>query len=99
MERRLFSSGPLFSGHKKAPSWALTGGAVPAPAGPGRFDLLLDGILEYLVLLRDVPAVVDFFERCASVVEDVALGRVAAALIDGGALPVGFIVEIEPGLP
>ena len=99
MEWRLFSPGPLFSGHKKAPSWALTGGAVPAPAGSGSFDFLLDGILEYLVLLGDVPAVIDLFERCTAVIEDVTLGRVATALIDGGALSVGFIVEIEPGLP
>ena len=96
MEWRLFSPGPLFSGHKKAPSWALTGGAVPAPAGPGSFDFLLDGILEYLVLLGDVPAVIDLFERCAAVIEDQTLRRLAAPLIDGAALSVGLIDAIEP---
>lgn len=97
MKWRLFYPGPLFSGHKKAPSWALMAGAVPAPAGPGRFDPLLDGVLEYLVLFRDVLAVVNFFEWYAAVVEDVALDGITAALIDGGTLAVGFIVEVEPG--
>lgn len=94
MERRFLISGPLFSGHNKAPSRAFTGRTVPAPAREGGPDLLLDGVPEHLVLFRDMLAVVDHFERYAVVVENVALGRIAAALIDGGTLSVGFVAEV-----
>lgn len=97
MERRFFSSGPLFSGHNKAPSRALMGRTVPAPARAGGLDLLLDGVLEHLVLFRDMLTVIDYLERGTAVVENVALERIAAALIDSGTFAIGFVAEVETG--
>ncbi len=71
-------------------------GTVPAPVGAGAFKFPLNRILKYLVLTWDVLAVIDLSERRA-IVEDVALGRIAAALVDGGTFTIGFIVEVESG--
>ena len=65
-------------------------GTVPAPVGTGTFKFPLNRILEYLVLPWDVLTVIDFPEWGA-IVEDVALGCIAAALIDSGTLTIGFI--------
>ena len=97
MKWRLFYPGPLFSGHKKAPSWALMAGAVPAPSGPGRFDRLLEGVVDYLELFWDVLSGVNYFKWYAAGVEYVALDGISSALIDCVTLAVGFIVEVEPG--
>lgn len=73
------------------------GRTVPAPARAGGLDLLLDGIPEHLVLLGNMLAVINHLERCVVIVEDVALGCIAAALVDGGTFAIGFVVEVEPG--
>ena len=89
----LFNGCHPLSGAKKAPSWALGAGGVPALHRTGHCNFLLDGILKHLILFRDVLPVIDFLEGIGPR-EHIALGREGAALVDGGVLPVGFIIEI-----
>lgn len=65
--------------------------------GAGHSDLLLDGVLEHLVLLRDVLAVIDLLKRVGPG-QHIPAGSEGAALIDGGGLAVGFKVKIIPCL-